>query len=68
VRVRIGSENEDEKLRNYSVVTSTYSLGDVTGSVGVIGPTRMNYSRMIPLVDHVAKTISEMFTNSGSKA
>jgi len=62
ITVRIGNENADEKLRPYSVITSTYSLGDVSGTIGVIGPTRMRYSRMIPLVDYVARTISDMFS------
>ena len=61
-RVTIGEEHEEEKLRHYSVVTSSYSLGEVTGSVGLIGPTRMAYARLIPLVDYVAKTISEMYS------
>jgi len=64
IRVTVGVENEDKKMRPYSVITSTYNVGDVAGTIGVIGPTRMHYSRMIPLVDYVAKTISEMFTNS----
>lgn len=62
-RVTIGEEHGDEKLKNYSVVTATYSLGDVTGAVGLIGPTRMAYARLIPLVDYVAKTISAMYTS-----
>ncbi|HET6274222.1 MAG TPA: heat-inducible transcriptional repressor HrcA [Bacteroidota bacterium] len=64
IRVTIGEENEDEKMKPYSVITSTYNVGDVVGTIGVIGPTRMHYSRMIPLIDYVARTISEMFTNS----
>lgn len=63
-RVTIGQENEDEKLKEYSVITSTYSLGGVTGSIGVIGPKRMDYARTIPLVDYVARAISEMFSNT----
>ena len=63
-RVKIGQENEDEKLKEYSVITSTYSVGSVTGSIGIIGPTRMDYARTIPLVDYVARTISEMFSNT----
>lgn len=62
ISVRIGNENSDEKLHPYTVITSTYSLGDVTGTIGVIGPTRMRYARMIPLVDYVARTISDMFS------
>jgi heat-inducible transcriptional repressor len=64
IQVCIGEENKDEKLKHYSVISSTYTLGDVAGSVGVIGPKRMPYSRMIPLVDYVARTISEMFSHS----
>jgi heat-inducible transcriptional repressor len=64
VSVRVGEENEDEKLRGYSVITSTYTLGDVAGTVGVIGPKRMPYARMIPLVDYVAKAISDLFSTN----
>ena len=62
-RVTIGEEHGDDKLRNYSVVTSSYSIGDITGCMGLIGPTRMAYARLIPLVDYVAKTISEMYSS-----
>jgi heat-inducible transcriptional repressor len=65
-RVTIGEEHGEQRLRQYSVVTSTYHLGDVAGTVGVIGPTRMDYARLIPLVDYVAKTISTMYS-TGTK-
>ncbi|MBP1656988.1 MAG: heat-inducible transcription repressor HrcA [Bacteroidetes bacterium] len=61
-QVTVGSENEDERMRPYSVITTNYSVGDVTGSVGVIGPTRMHYNKMIPLVDYVAQTITAMLS------
>ncbi|MBI5472678.1 MAG: heat-inducible transcription repressor HrcA [Ignavibacteriae bacterium] len=64
VRVTIGQENDDRKLKDYSVITTTYTVGNVEGRIGVIGPTRMNYARTIPLVDYVAKTISEMFSSN----
>ncbi len=64
VRVTIGKENEDGKLEPYSVITSAYTIGDVTGSIGVIGPKRMPYAKMIPLVNYVALTISELFSTS----
>lgn len=64
IKVTIGKENEDKKLEAYSVITATYGVGDVTGTIGVIGPKRMAYSRLIPLVDYVAKAISDMFTNT----
>jgi heat-inducible transcriptional repressor len=61
-QVTIGTENRDEKLKAYSLVTSTYNVGNVAGSVGVIGPTRMQYNKMIPLVDYVARTISALLS------
>ncbi|MEE9224648.1 MAG: heat-inducible transcriptional repressor HrcA [Bacteroidota bacterium] len=62
VTVTIGQENEEKRMRIYSVVTSPYSIGDVTGTVGLIGPKRMDYSKLIPLVDYVAKVISKMMS------
>jgi heat-inducible transcriptional repressor len=64
IKVAIGEENQDEKLKPYSVITSGYTVGDVTGALGVIGPRRMQYAKMIPLVDYVARAISEMFTTT----
>jgi len=58
VTVKVGSENTEEKLKDYSLITARYAVGDVIGTVGVVGPRRMQYSRLIPLVDFVAKVIS----------
>ncbi len=63
-QVTVGTENQDAKLKSYSLVTSMYNVGDISGSVGVIGPTRMQYNKMIPLVDYVARTISAMLSNA----
>lgn len=60
VLISIGSENEDEKLKNYSVVTTSYKVGDVKGNIGVIGPKRMNYARMISLLQYTSKLINEI--------
>lgn len=60
--ITIGSENDDRNAQDYSVVTATYNIKGVSGRVGIIGPTRMNYSRLVPLVDHVAKTIAKMLS------
>jgi heat-inducible transcriptional repressor len=54
----IGSEHGTPELEPFSVVVSTYEQGGRTGAVGVIGPTRMRYSRAIGLVEAVARTIS----------
>jgi heat-inducible transcriptional repressor len=59
VLISIGSENADEKLKNYSVVTTSYKVGDVKGNIGVIGPKRMNYARMISLLQYTSKLINE---------
>ncbi len=64
VRVTIGKENEDGKLEPYSIITSAYTIGEITGSIGVIGPKRMPYAKMIPLVNYVAQTISDLFSTS----
>ncbi len=65
VKVTIGEENADEKLKPYSVITAAYTVSaTLPDAIGVIGPKRMLYPRMIPLVDYVAKTVSEMFTNT----
>lgn len=58
--ITIGAENEVGKAQDCSLVTATYNVNGVTGMVGIMGPTRMNYSKLIPLVDHVAKTIAEL--------
>jgi heat-inducible transcriptional repressor len=61
--VYIGSEHQDPDLQNFSVVTSTYTDGKRTGAVGIIGPTRMRYSRAINVVDSLSRTINKVFDN-----
>jgi len=61
--VVIGNEHQEPTLRQFSLVASTYSDGDVTGTVGLIGPLRMHYSRAIPMVDHVAGTVSKLLSH-----
>jgi heat-inducible transcriptional repressor len=61
VKISIGSENPIHEIDDCSLVTSTYSCrGEVLGALGVIGPRRMNYSKVIPLVDYAAKLLTEM--------
>jgi len=59
VEVRIGVENRDKRLQSCAVVMTSYSRGNDYGTLGVIGPTRMPYNRILPLVDHVAKTMTQ---------
>ncbi len=59
VKVTIGSENEGERLKDLSVITSTYRVGEYSGALGIIGPTRMNYSRVVALLDYTSKLVSK---------
>jgi heat-inducible transcriptional repressor len=61
--VIIGSEHQDPELQHFSLVTSTYTDGRRRGAVGVIGPTRMRYSRAINVVDSLSRTINRVFDN-----
>jgi heat-inducible transcriptional repressor len=60
VTVVIGSEHHSPDLQHFSLVASTYFDGHGTGAVGVIGPTRMRYSRAINAVDTLSRAISRM--------
>lgn len=61
VNISIGSENEDETLQESSIVTATYTVGgQMVGSFGVIGPTRMDYKRVLSVMDHLSRSITEM--------
>ncbi len=64
--VMIGGENRFEGLQNLSVIVSSYRINDEKGIIGIIGPTRMRYSRIIPLVDHTASFLSGVFNEFGS--
>ena len=63
VYISIGKENEDQKLLDYSLITKEYKLGDVSGHLGIIGPKRMEYSKVIAIVDYVAKMLTETLKN-----
>jgi heat-inducible transcriptional repressor len=56
----IGAEHPDPHLRSFSLIASTYGDGESTGTVGVIGPTRMRYPRAIDVVDGAAQAVSRM--------
>jgi heat-inducible transcriptional repressor len=67
VQVVIGHENPVSSLSDLSVVASTYRAGDrVLGTVGIVGPTRMEYARAIALVDHLAHVLTRFLTNPGA--
>ena len=59
--IKIGKENDIEQLKNMSVVTATYKIGDKNiGSFGVIGPTRMDYAKVLSVLSCVGKSMSEI--------
>ena len=58
--VVIGAEHADPNLHSFSLIASTYENESGTGTVGVIGPTRMRYSRAINVVDGAAQAVSRM--------
>lgn len=63
VQVLIGSENTISEMKELSMVGSTYNDGNRTlGTIGVIGPTRMNYEMVIPIVDLTAKTLTQILS------
>jgi len=65
VRIFIGSENKLFSLSGSSLVVSPYMNADrkIIGAVGVIGPTRLNYGRIVPIVDYTAQLVGKLITD-----
>jgi heat-inducible transcriptional repressor len=65
VRIFIGSENKLFSLSGSSLVVSPYMNADrkVVGAVGVIGPTRLNYGRIVPIVDYTAQLVGKLISD-----
>ncbi|WP_018130365.1 heat-inducible transcriptional repressor HrcA [Effusibacillus pohliae] len=63
IQVRIGLENDLEQLKDCSVITATYHIdGKVAGTVGVLGPTRMEYRRVIGVMQQLTELLSDLLT------
>jgi heat-inducible transcriptional repressor len=62
VRIFIGSENKLFSLSGSSTIVAPYhdAAGSIVGVLGVIGPTRLNYARIVPMVDYTAKVVSKL--------
>jgi len=60
ITITIGNEHEDPKLENFTIVTAQYRSGAVTGVIGVIGPTRMPYDKVISLVTHTSRLLTDL--------
>lgn len=59
VKIRIGSENKIEQIASCSVVSANYTLGNAKGTIGLVGPTRMNYPKMVALVKQLAGRLNQ---------
>lgn len=57
ISITIGTEHTDPQLADFTLVTSSYRLGDLSGVIGVIGPTRMPYEKIIGLVQHTSRLV-----------
>ena len=58
--VTIGSEHDDPRLAPFTVVTAEYRAAGLSGVIGVIGPTRMPYEKVIALVSHTSRLVSDL--------
>jgi heat-inducible transcriptional repressor len=58
--ITIGQEHADARLSTFTVVTSTYRFGPLTGVIGVMGPTRMAYDKIAALVNHTSQLVGEL--------
>jgi len=56
--ISIGTENPEDKLKDYSIVCKTYTAGDVNGKIALIGPKRMNYSKMVSMLNYTSQIIT----------
>lgn len=62
INVYIGEENEKDELKDFSIVTFKHKVGDKDlGTIGIIGPKRMNYSKVISVMKYINKKMNEKF-------
>src|SRR5262245_21414934 len=67
VKVLIGHENLASSMQHCAVITTSYRLGsDLTGTLGVVGPTRIEYGRMMAVVNYLGRFIERAFMNEAS--
>ena len=64
IQVYIGDENENEELKDFSIVTFKHSVGNKDlGTIGIIGPKRMNYSKVISVMKYISKMLNDEDNN-----
>ncbi|QED48696.1 heat-inducible transcriptional repressor HrcA [Cytobacillus dafuensis] len=63
INIKIGKENKNSAMENCSLITATYSIGtEQLGTIAILGPTRMEYSRVISLLDYISTDLSSVLT------
>ena len=60
--ITIGGENLDPRLNDFTLVTASYRAGELRGVIGVLGPTRMPYDKIIGLVEHTSRLVEGLLT------
>ena len=58
--ITIGAENPDARLSDFTLVTASYEAGGLKGVIGVMGPTRMPYDKIIGLVEHTSRMVEDL--------
>lgn len=59
--IRIGQEIKEERMRQCSIIAARYRVGTITGTIGLIGPMRMNYGKLVSVVEYIANVITNRF-------
>jgi heat-inducible transcriptional repressor len=63
IQIKIGSENNHYAMENCSVITTSFQVGDELGSIAIIGPTRMDYQRVVALIDFMRSGLTYALSN-----
>ena len=61
ISITIGSENARGEMRQYSLLTTKYRVGKVTGTLGLLGPTRMRYAKLCAVLDYMAQLLGDIW-------
>jgi heat-inducible transcriptional repressor len=59
--IRIGQEIKEERMQQCSIIAARYRVGTITGTIGLIGPMRMNYGKLVSVVEYMANVITNRF-------
>lgn len=60
ITITIGSEHQDPRFSAFTLVTSSYRSGPLSGVIGILGPTRMPYDKVVALVDHTSRLVGDL--------